>query len=93
MDKIKFVDRTADNLTDAFGFEPERAAYLGKMLDEMMVHFSGDGTLRAVYMAETIDYIENRIDTEEERIWCIVNHIQWMALNGRLVPPKPTNNG
>lgn len=93
MKKLKFVNPKADNLTDAFDLDPERTAYLGRMLDEMMVHFSADGHLRLVYMAEVIDYMESRCDTEEERLWCIVNHIQWMAANGRLVPPKPQHNG
>lgn len=88
MNKLKFVNPTALDLTSAFGITDERAEELGKQLDIMMKHFCPEGRVMVVYMSEVIWYMEDFVTTDEERIWCIVNHCQWAAKQGRMIPPQ-----
>lgn len=83
MEKIKIAKPRASDLGEALGIPEDRQDELAKKLDDMF-----GGALRVVYMSEFLEETQKFCNTQEEFIWCITNHIQWLAVHGRLIRPK-----
>jgi hypothetical protein len=79
--KCKFKNPTAGDLGEALGLSQSSMDAISKGLDKMVKTKSG-----IVYMSEVVSYVEDLCNSQEELIWAFTNHIEWLALTGRLIP-------
>lgn len=80
---LNIVNPQAVNLTDTLGIPETRANELANKLDEMTDALSG-----IHYVADILKYMEEICNTQEEFVWCMINHIQWLAARGRMLSYK-----
>ena len=88
MIELKFANPTARNLGEAFGMPMERQNELSDKLDEMVEHFSPKHGQREVFVSQIIEYIQGFCQTNEEFIYCLMNHIAWHHRRGSAVKPS-----
>lgn len=84
---LKFPNPTAGNLGDAFGIPMERQNELSGKLDEMVAAFTPKRGQRQVYVSEIFTFIQAFCNTNEELIYCLINHMAWHYKMGSAVKP------
>lgn len=80
-EKCKFVNPTSGDLGDALGLTQKRMDEISFGMDKMVGSLNG-----LVYMSQILSSIEDLCNTQEELVWAFTNHIEWLAVTGRLVP-------
>jgi len=84
-DKLKIVNPTAHGLGEMFGISPERQNEIAGKLDEMV---KLPKETRLVYASSIIDYLETHCETKEELFYAFMNHMYWLLLQNRCLPPS-----
>lgn len=84
--KINIVNPNSLDLGEAFGISLRRRDEIAKQLDKMADTASTE-QMRYVYLWQIIKEIEGGCNTQEEFIWALLNHIQWLAKRGHLLIP------
>lgn len=72
----------AGDMGRMLGISTERMLEISKGLDAMC---ADKGKLRIAFMSDIIRHIEGICNTQEEFIWAMANHIQWLCKTDRML--------
>lgn len=85
---LQFKNKGALSLGDAFEIDTNRQIQLSIELDKMANSFMPASGVKQVYLWEIVEYIQDFTNTDEEFVYCLTNHFQWLAARGMLNKPQ-----